>query len=161
MVAIGNVAVEAAHLEGVVEWAIWGFMPVSMEVGRLITTRQNLEAKLNTLSRLIHMRLGDTALTKEGIDLIGDIRTASTERNDILHALWRRGDRAVSDFAITRKLAAKGTTTKIVDGNPERLNGIALSLQLLTDHLFDFLGDCRPVWSIPLEKEEGENAHPG
>src|SRR5229473_8178173 len=85
LTAIGMIVIEGAALESSLEWAIWGLLGLTTDVGQLFTLRQNFEVKVNTFTRVVAKTVKDTTLRKTGADLAKRLRDSSKRRNSVIH----------------------------------------------------------------------------
>src|SRR5438477_3578265 len=85
LAALGRIAVEGAELESGIEWAIWGFLRLTVETGRLFTTRTNFETKIKTFTRVAQKVLTDPAMREQAAQLAARFRDSSGRRNDVVH----------------------------------------------------------------------------
>jgi hypothetical protein len=139
LTALGRIVVEAAQLEDAVEWAIWGLLGLKAHVGVLFTTRQNMEAKVNTLIRVAWKVLPEGPQRAEMADLAGRLRDSSGRRNELVHAVWPGHPTLKGDVALSRKLGRKKVDSKAIKADLPTLMAIATDLRADHDDLLGFL----------------------
>lgn len=103
--AIGNLAAHWAYVENVVEFAIWAELNLTRRQGMALTTHMGLVSRCQLIVMLIHERLSET-LCKPMEDLLARIDKTRVQRNDIIHAFWKREKTGTS--AEVMKTTAKG-----------------------------------------------------
>ena len=87
--AIGMVAAEFSYLDSIVETAIWA---LDEEVGREISTNRMLDRR-KILRKLFRLRWPDDEEgAKKLHKLCEEIAGAADKRNELIHALWVRGE---------------------------------------------------------------------
>jgi hypothetical protein len=104
--AIGMVASEWSYLESIVETAIWELAYVGEDVGRAITTHVGMRARLDMLRTLFRLRSDDEEAATKLDKLCERIDRAARKRNELVHALWVRGDYG---SPMTLTVMARGT----------------------------------------------------
>lgn len=150
--AIGMVAVEAAYVEHVVEYAIWRLIDIDPKVGEVLTTRQNLETKLSTMQRVAHVKLPSREHYGPGIFVTWEIfdahasriREVSARRNDLLHSAWYP-PQAGRALGISRKMdGVKGVREIVSEATSEEIIALAAELKIVGTNLLS------SVWKLSV-----------
>ncbi|GEM_PF-6439562 len=150
--AIGRIVIEAGALESALEWAIWGMLGLNTETGQLFTTRQNLETKVKTLTRVIQKTVKETSARSKAADIMARIRDSSGRRNDVVHSTWPELPQATRIYSLTHKAGNKTIESKPVKADPRTLNQIAIDLRADFDDLMAFL-DESPSFKPPYVRK--------
>jgi hypothetical protein len=134
--AVGMVAAEFSYLDSIVETAIWA---LDEEEGREIST-DRVRDRLKSLRKLFRQRWPDDEEGAKKLDnLCEQIRRAADKRNELVHALWVRGEFGSPKIATVIK---RGTLVRERRGRKARQ--IEAVAALIADHsraLQGFLND--------------------
>jgi hypothetical protein len=123
------VASEWSYLESIVETAIWQLAPLAEDAGRAITTHLGMRARLHMLRTLFRLRFDDEEAAKKLDKLCDKIEKAASKRNNLVHALWVRGDFGSPQ---TLTVLARGTLVKEKAG--KHAKAIERVAALIADH---------------------------
>lgn len=104
--AIGMVASEWSYLESIVETAIWELAYLGEDIGRAITTHVGMRTRLDMLRTLFRLRSDDERAATKLDKLCDKIDRAARKRNELVHALWVRGEYG---SPMTLTVMARGT----------------------------------------------------
>lgn len=85
--AVGEVAQQAAVLEGVVAITAWGLAGLEQETARIVVPN-NMDRMLNLISDLLRQRVRDEGLIAEVEAWVREVRAAYQERNRVIHSVW-------------------------------------------------------------------------
>ena len=138
--AIGMVAAEFSYLESIVETAIWA---LDEDTGRKIST-DRMRARLKILRKLYRQRWPDDEAGAKKLDkLCGEIRSAGDKRNDLIHALWVRGELGSPKIAT---VIERGSVVKEKRGQkPWQIEAVAALIADRSRALQKFLHDTGVV----------------
>jgi hypothetical protein len=136
LIAIGRLAVEAAELESLVECGIWRMLRLTEDIGGLFTTRQSLETKVKTFTRVAQKALSDADIRRRASAIAIRLRDSSRRRNDVIHSVWG------SSGAVTRKLGDTAVKEVVVPSDAATLNQLAADLYSDWIDLMAFLVDA-------------------
>jgi hypothetical protein len=140
------IVIEGAALESSLEWAIWGLLGMTTDVGQLFTLRQSFEVKVNTFTRVVATTVKDPDLRKTGADLARRLRDSSKRRNSVIHAIWPAHNTMGGKFALSTKLGEKAIRLDTVSADRNDLTAVAAVLKA------DFIDLCVFLDAVPFFK---------
>ena len=85
---IGKIIVFWAKLEAALQVAIWGFLSIGEEEGRLLTGRLDARPKIEMLAPLAEKFLLDGPVAVSFFEALGRIGELAEDRNFIAHGVW-------------------------------------------------------------------------
>jgi len=88
LAAIGCIAVESAYLEDTVETIIYNLSGLTREKGEIFIDKFMLDSKLNLLKELSIIKFKSKKRKLFLSELIGEIKSANSERIIAIHGLW-------------------------------------------------------------------------
>jgi hypothetical protein len=144
---IGRVMITWSKLEAAIQGVIWTFLALSLEDGRILTARNDVQANLIILRALAKRHLGEAAFN-ELTPVLDRIKARQEDRNFIAHGTWGTlmpgmlpvamsvRTKAPDDSLIVSESFPSERMTEIVDG----INGCLLALIALEDELLALRG---------------------
>lgn len=88
LAAIGMVVIESTYLEQLVERLIWWACKLEPKQGKFLTTRIQMDSRLDLLSDLAKPKITDPTRLEVFTTLISDLKNANNDRNVVVHGLW-------------------------------------------------------------------------
>jgi hypothetical protein len=150
--AIGHAIACAAQTEGILGMAIAACARIDFETGLALTTHMTVPQKVSALRTLAEIHIDDLDALDTLDEIIGNLETASTKRNDIVHHEWCR-DPDTNDvfrvkFVARTSLMAEQTlvTVEQIEADAEfiRKAGMALSSFMIEHGIEPIVPPPRP-----------------
>lgn len=140
--ALGRLAVEAAHLESIIEHFVADSITHDSEVSHLVLAGMPFDRRVALLMSILSVRLPDAPARQSLTPLLEESKRLMQDRNRYLHGLWETNAQAKTQVSNRRRkdglLDVRTVSVEDLEAASHRLASVALRIdQAYTDMLLD------------------------